>query len=287
MSEYTNEHKPGLLTEESARVVMTRMDSGPDPYVASEASAPGGQSTQSDDSQGKMADVKDTAKESGQHVADVVKDQAGNVAAEAKIQAKDLLGQGRDELRQQTAQQQERVARGLHSISDELHSMASGSAEQGLAADLARQAADHTRTVATWLEEREPGELLDEVKHFARQRPGVFLALAAAGGVLAGRLGRGLKDGEPEPAAASTGRQPRVAAPFAPPSAMAADCMGADPLATGPLVREPMGNDPLAAGHLAGTAGGDSVYGSQADSGYGSTVKDPVIDTASGDGRLP
>src|SRR6185312_14211032 len=83
------------------------------------------------DAQSKAADVKDSAKEAGQHVADVAKDQASNVAAEAKHQAKDLVGQGKDELRQQTAQQQDRVAGGLHSLSDELHAMASGSTDQG------------------------------------------------------------------------------------------------------------------------------------------------------------
>lgn len=287
MSEYTSEHEPGLLTEEAAPVVLTGVESGPDPYAVSDASGRSGLSRQSDDSQGKVADVKDTAKDAGQHVVGVAKDQAGNVADEAKTQAKDLLGQGRDELRQQTAQQQERVASGLHSISDELHSMASGSTEQGLAADLARQAADHTRTVATWLEKREPGELLDEVKHFARRRPGAFLALAAAGGVLAGRLGRGLKDGEPEPTGATTGSQHRMASPSGPPSGMGADSMGADPAVPASVVTEPMGADRFAADPLAGAPGGDSVHGRQADAGYGSTVHDPVIDSATGDGRLP
>ncbi len=92
------------------------------------------------------------------------------------------------------------MASGLHSLSDELHSMAKGSTEQGVAADLAREAADRTRAIAAWLEDREPGQLVDEVKSFARERPGAFLGIAAAAGVLVGRLGRGLKEGEPQPA---------------------------------------------------------------------------------------
>jgi hypothetical protein len=34
---------------------------------------------------------------------------------------------------------------------------------------------------------------VDEVQSFARRRPGVFLALAAAAGLVAGRLTRGIK----------------------------------------------------------------------------------------------
>ena len=54
----------------------------------------------------------------------------------------------------------------------------------------------------------DPGSLLNEVKSFARQRPGTFLLLAAGAGVLAGRLTRSLSAGAPESgttAARSTG----------------------------------------------------------------------------------
>jgi ElaB/YqjD/DUF883 family membrane-anchored ribosome-binding protein len=194
MSQYSSEHEPGVLTDDPVTVLTTRVDTGPEPYLTNDPVP-----LPPEQDQGKATDVKDTAKEAGQHVTDVAKDQAGNVAAEAKSQAKDLLGQGREELRQQAADQQARVASGLHSLSDELHSMASGSTEQGVAADLAREAADRTRAIAGWLESREPGQLVDEVKSFARQRPGAFLGIAATAGVLVGRLGRGLKEGEPHP----------------------------------------------------------------------------------------
>ena len=42
-----------------------------------------------------------------------------------------------------------------------------------------------------WLDNHEPSDLLDEVKRFARRRPATFLALAAAAGVVAGRVTRG------------------------------------------------------------------------------------------------
>jgi hypothetical protein len=43
------------------------------------------------------------------------------------------------------------------------------------------------------LQSREPAELLDEVRRFARRKPGMFLLGAAAAGVLAGRLTSGVK----------------------------------------------------------------------------------------------
>jgi hypothetical protein len=46
---------------------------------------------------------------------------------------------------------------------------------------------------ATFLQNREPADLLDEVRSFARRRPGTFLLGAALAGVLAGRLTSGVK----------------------------------------------------------------------------------------------
>jgi hypothetical protein len=46
--------------------------------------------------------------------------------------------------------------------------------------------------LADWLDGREPGQLLDEARNFARRRPGVFLVGALAAGVVAGRMTRGV-----------------------------------------------------------------------------------------------
>jgi hypothetical protein len=138
--------------------------------------------------------VAGSAKDAGQHVAGVAKDEAGNVATEATRQAKDILGQTRAEISQQAADQQQRVAGGLRSLGTELGSMAERSDESGVATDLARQASARAHDLADWLEQRDPGSLLDEVKTFARRRPGAFLAIAVGAGLAAGRLTRGLKD---------------------------------------------------------------------------------------------
>jgi hypothetical protein len=142
----------------------------------------------------QVSAVTQAAVEAGQRVTDIGKEQAANVTAEAGRQAKDLLAQTQTELTQQASQQQQRLAEGLRTLGDELYSMAHHSEQPGVAADLARHGADKTREVASWLDAREPGTLVDEVKTFARQRPGTFLLLAVGAGLLAGRLTRGLRD---------------------------------------------------------------------------------------------
>jgi hypothetical protein len=157
------------------------------------------------------------AAEAGQHVAAVAKDQTQNVLAEAGTQAKDLLRQARSELSEQAGAQQQRLARGLHALADELHSMTRHSEQPGVATDLARQGASRSHDVARWLETREPGNLLEELRTFARRRPGAFLVAAAGAGLVAGRLTRGVKDAtsNDEPAGPSAGQPPVQSRPVA------------------------------------------------------------------------
>ena len=155
-------------------------------------------------------DVTDTAKQAGVHVAETVKEQASQVTTEAKYQAKQLLAQAQSELTEQAAGTQQRVSEGLHALADELSGMARNSEQDGVATDLARQAADKARMAAGWLADRDPGSLLDEVRSFARKKPGTYLALALGAGVLAGRLTRGLgapaeNSDQPERTSATTG----------------------------------------------------------------------------------
>lgn len=163
----------------------------------------------------EAGEVGRQAGDSARNVAETAKAEAANVATEVKTNAKDLLYQARSDLTYQAGTQQQKVAEGLRSISSQLHSMASAPDEQGVASDLVRQAAERSSSVASWLEARDPGSLLDEVKSFARQRPGTFLLLAAGAGVLAGRLTRGLTSGSPDSGmGAGTGRRTAMAEPM-------------------------------------------------------------------------
>lgn len=68
--------------------------------------------------------------------------------------------------------------------------MASSSDSSGIAAEVVRQAATRIQGVADWLESREPQDLVEDARNFARRKPGVFLLGAAAAGLAAGRLTR-------------------------------------------------------------------------------------------------
>jgi uncharacterized protein YjbJ (UPF0337 family) len=150
-----------------------------------------------DVTQDQAAGVRGTAAQAGRQVAGTAKDQAGEVVSEARDQARALMDRTRSEVGEQAATQQQRAADSLRSLSGELRSMADGQQEPGMATDLARQAADKAGQLASWLSEREPGDVVAEVSRFARRRPGTFLAVATAAGVLAGRLTRGLAAGTP------------------------------------------------------------------------------------------
>lgn len=153
----------------------------------------------------RAAEVTDISVAAGQHVAGVAKDELRKVTTESKQQAKDLYRQTQSELADQAASQQKRVASGLRSLGDEFGSMADSSESQGVASDLAHQAASRAAGVADWLDQRDPGSLLNEVKGFARRRPGTFIAIAAVAGVLAGRLTRSVVAEAKEPTESGAG----------------------------------------------------------------------------------
>lgn len=173
---------------------------------------PTGTSSKTDAAKGEAGEVTRQAADSAQNVAQTAKTEAANVAGEVKSNAKDLLNQARMDLTEQAGTQQQKAAHGLHSISSELHTMADASDQPGVATDLVRQAAERSKSVARWLENRDPGSLLNEVKSFARQRPGTFLLAAAGAGILAGRLSRSLSAGAPDGASAGTGSRDTVSA---------------------------------------------------------------------------
>lgn len=139
----------------------------------------------------QAAQVKDTAVEAGKNVAATTKQEAANVVAEAQDQAKSMLHTVTSEVKEQAGTQQQRVAGSLHSLAKELGGMASSSSESGPLTDLAHQASRKGGEIANWLEHREPSDVLEEVKRFARRRPVTFLLLCGAAGVLAGRVTRG------------------------------------------------------------------------------------------------
>jgi hypothetical protein len=161
--------------------------------AAGPSSAAGPQST-TDVIRDQAADLGGSTVQAGKQTAGVAREQASGVMAEATRQGRNLLQEAQGQVGQQVAQGQHRLASELLSISDQLLSMADSSKQDGTASELARQVATRARDAGQWLEARQPADVVDELQSFARRRPGMFLAIAAGAGLIAGRLTRGLKD---------------------------------------------------------------------------------------------
>lgn len=151
-----------------------------------------GQPGMKEDVKEQASNLKEGAAQAGQHVAGVAKQETKRVASEAGTQARGLMHTVGNEVRNQASTQQSRVAEGIRGVSSQFTGLTQGQPASGLAADLVQQAAQRTESIAQWLEQREPGDLVEEVKRFARQRPGVFIAVAAGAGILVGRLTKAL-----------------------------------------------------------------------------------------------
>lgn len=189
--------------------------------TATSSAAEGGATTKKDAVKEEASNVAGKAAGAAQGVAETAKAEVANVASEAKSSAKDLLHQAKTGMTDQAGAQQQKAAEGIRTVSSQLRTMAESPEQQGVASDLIRQAADRSESVASWLENRNPGALLDEVKSFARQRPGAFLLIAAGAGLLAGRLGRSLQAGAPSATEAAGAAAPQAARTLAPESTIA------------------------------------------------------------------
>ncbi|HET9858744.1 MAG TPA: hypothetical protein VFQ19_03095 [Nocardioidaceae bacterium] len=151
-----------------------------------------------------------TAADETRRVADVAKNEAQNVAGEAKAQAHHLLDEARTQVDEQSRTQRDRLVNTLRTFSDDLEQMASQGGRSGMATDVARQVAGKTRDLSSHLDGREPSDLLDDVRGFARRKPGMFLLGAVAAGVAAGRLTRGARDAQSNNGQSSGGPQTSV-----------------------------------------------------------------------------
>jgi hypothetical protein len=147
-----------------------------------------------------------TAAEESRHVAGVASGEASRVASEAKSQVQSLVGQASSQVEDQSRTQLGRLAEVLGSWAEDLDKMASSS--EGPASGLAHEAADRVQGLAARLEGREPREVLEDVRSFARRRPGLFLGGALVAGVVAGRLTRGAKAAHDDQGSSSGGPRP-------------------------------------------------------------------------------
>lgn len=132
-------------------------------------------------------------------VAQTAADAAQDVAEQTASQARQLASKTGQELTEQAGVHKDAVAQELNSLADQLAAMTEHVDQDGFAVELAARARDRAREAARWLQDREPADLLDELRGLGRARPGAYLAGAVAAGVLAGRLTRGAVAAHTEP----------------------------------------------------------------------------------------
>lgn len=223
------------MTSESSRTPHPAPD-----QMASDSAAHDGPSDQStmDTAKHEASTLAHEAQEGGHAVADTAKREAEHVAGEAKDQISELVSILRSEVAEQASGQQGQAAGALHSIAKELRAMAdSEHGDRGTATGIAQQAADRTEGIASWIADREPADLLDEARSYARRKPGTFLLTAAVAGFLGARLMRGLQSDSTDNKDAASGGTPGTTADGAP-----ADRFRTEPSAPAPSVKVTSGD---------------------------------------------
>ncbi len=161
-----------------------------------DGSAGAGQDGVAGTARAEAGHVAETAGEAARDVVGTAKEKASEVTSDVREQTAKLMGETRDQLAEQAGQQKDRAAEGLRSVADELRGMAEHG-QSGWGAQLAGHGAQYGDQAADFLQKHEPAEILDEVRRYARKRPGTFLLGAAVLGVVAGRMTRALAGGAP------------------------------------------------------------------------------------------
>ena len=141
------------------------------------------------------AAVKDGAGTALGEAAGTAKEQAKQVTGEAKAQVRNLARDVRDRAKTEARTQNDRLADSVRHFADELDEMA-GQRGDSPASQGVTQLSQGGRRFADYLAENGPEGVLAGVQDFARRRPGTFLAVAAAAGCVAGRLGKGVLQAE-------------------------------------------------------------------------------------------
>ena len=136
-------------------------------------------------------DTREQARDEARKTAETGKHKAAEVAEEAKSQTSQLARTAGDEARQRADGELDKLAGALSRLGDELDEMADGSSHpNGYVTALARDGARTANRLSQRLESGGLDGAVNEVKTFARRRPGTFLAAAVGVGLALGRVTR-------------------------------------------------------------------------------------------------
>ena len=145
--------------------------------------------TKTDEAKQAASNVAGEAGDKAGQVVGQAKDQAAQVASSAADKAGDVLSTTRQELRDKASQEAGNLGGRLSSVAEELRSMGRTSEESGgVTAGVVSSLADTVDRSAQRLSNGDLDQVVDDVKRYARNNPGLFLLGAAGAGFAIGRL---------------------------------------------------------------------------------------------------
>jgi len=179
--------------DESQEVASTARDEGQE--VASAAAEEGREVAL--EAAGEGREVVDAARQDALELTGAAREQLSEISQEVVDQGRGLLEETRTQLEEQANTQVEQLARALRSFGSETQALAEGrTSEAGGLPGYLENVSGRLERWADDLETRGVDGLVDDVKAFARRRPGVFLLGATALGFGVGRLIRAKSDDE-------------------------------------------------------------------------------------------
>lgn len=174
--------------------------------AASQAREVGGHATQA----GK--EVTQTAKEGAQQVMQDVRTQGSQLTQEAKQQFHGIAQETSSQLRDHASTQTDKAAQQLRSLSEHARAFAEGRTDE--AGSFPQYAEQATQKLETFVQRLEDGGIdgaMDDIRTFARRKPGTFLLAAGAIGFLGGRVLRGAKAANEQQSTQQIAQQQQVA----------------------------------------------------------------------------
>ena len=176
------------MTIENDRLgTLTTSDGG----VQNGPSGPSPDGNAMETAKAESAEVAETVKQAGKDVMSEVGEQTAAVARTAKDQFQQLATQTRQELRVHSEQRGEQLATRLQTWAGQIKALAEGRVEDaGELRGVLGDVQERLESYASSLRERGPDGVLQDVRQFARRRPGMFLLAAGATGFAIGRIVR-------------------------------------------------------------------------------------------------
>jgi len=123
-------------------------------------------------------------------VVDQAKETAGQVADQTQQAARRVVDQAREQVSSKLGTQKDNAAAGLTSVAQALRQTGQTLREQdqtGVTSYI-DSAASQVEHLSSYLQERDISQLVDDVEHFARRRPALFVGGALVLGILGARF---------------------------------------------------------------------------------------------------